>query len=244
MASSKLPVFPSVLRAGDMFPFPEGQQFEFKQSLFDKKKLVNTACAFLNTCGGYYIIGVWDDNKIIGITRNRVDETLLRIDQIIQEHRVVNTTTGDYITHKEMIGRAVPIEGTTNMLVVVQIESYDPSHIYVTNKDESHYVRLGASNMKCAGTLRDTAAVYVSEINSLKLRLHTAQDEVRAAVRAMKEITLKTHEHLERVLAEQRAVIELLHKSILEHKEDVEKRLARDRGGFGLCGWGLGMLGF
>ena len=243
MASSKLPVFPSVLRSGDMFPYPEGQQIEFKQSLFDKKKLVNTACAFLNTCGGYYIIGVWDDNKIVGVARNRVDETLLRIDQIIQEHRIINTTTGDYVTHKELMPRALPIEGTNSMLIVVQVESYDPSHIYVVTKDESHYVRLGASNMKCAGTLRDTAAVYVSEIASLKSKLHTAQDEARATVRTMKEVTLKTHAHLERVLAEQRAVIELLHKSILEHKQDVEKRLARDRWGGGLCGV-LGMFGF
>lgn len=233
MASSKLPTFPSILRVGDIFPHPEGQQIEFKRSLFDKKKLVNTACAFLNTCGGYYIIGVWDDNKIVGVLREKVDETLLRVDQIIQEHRIINTSTGDFITHKEMMAQAVPIEGTASMLVIVQIESYDPSHIYIT-KDESHYVRLGASNMKCTGTLRDTAAVYVNEIANLKAKLHNAQDESRATVRAMKEITIKTHEHLEKVLAEQRAVIELLHKSILEHKEDVEKRLERDR--VGPCG--------
>lgn len=241
MASSKLPVLPSILRSGDMFPYPEGQQIEFKRSLFDKKKLVNTACAFLNTCGGYYIIGVWDDNKIVGVLRDKVDETLLRVDQIIQEHRIVNTTTGDFITHKEMMARAIPIEETASMLVVVQIESYDPSHIYVVAKDASHYVRLGASNMKSAGSLKDTAAMYVNEIDNLKSKLNTAQNESRATVRTMKEITLKTHEHLERILAEQRAVIELLHKSILEHKEDVEKRLVRDRGGlYGLCG----VLGF
>ena len=242
MASSKLPVLPSAIRCGDMFPFPEGQQIEFKRSLFDKKKLVNTACAFLNTCGGYYIIGVWDDNKIVGVLRDKVDETLLRVDQIIQDHRIVNTTTGDFITHKEMMARAIPIEGTASMLVVVQIESYDPSHIYVT-KDASHYVRLGASNMKSVGSLKDTAAMYLQEIDSLKSRLHIAQNEARATVRTMKEVTLKTHEHLERILTEQREVILLLHKSILEHKEDVEKRLARDRSGFRLCGM-LDILGF
>jgi hypothetical protein len=218
MATSKLPVIPSTIRCGDMFPFPEGRQIEFKRSLFDKKKLVNTACAFLNTCGGYYIIGVWDDNNIVGVLRSKVDETLLRVDQIIQERRIVNTTTGDFITHREMIPRAVAIEGTTSMLVIIQIESYDPSHSYVVHKDEGHYVRLGASNMKYPGSLKGTAA---KEIDSLKSRLHSAH--------VIKEITLKTNRRLEKIIADHGDVLVLLHKSILEHKKDIEKRLAHNR---------------
>lgn len=212
-----------------MFPLPEGQQIEFKQSLFDKKKLVHTACAFLNTCGGYYIIGVWDDSKIVGVLRNKVDETLLRVDQIIQESRIVNTTTGDFITHKEIVARPIPIEGSTNMLVIVEVQSLDPTYTYVVAKGECHYVRLGASNMRYGGTLRDTAANYLSEIDSLRGKLRLAQDESRATIRAMKEITISSHAELERILKEQRAALELLHKSILDQKADAEKRVLRER---------------
>jgi hypothetical protein len=229
MAFSKLPLIPSTFKHGDMFPLPEGQQIEFKQSLFDKKKLVHTACAFLNTCGGYYIIGVWDDAKIVGVLRNKVDETLLRVDQIIQEHRIVNTTTGDFITHKEMMARSIPIEGSTSMIVVVEVQSFDPTHTYVVAKDQCHYVRLGASNMRYAGTLRDTAANYLSEIDSLKGKLRSAQDESRSVIRAMKELTIHSHAELGRILNEQRAALELLHKIILEQKVDAEKRMIRER---------------
>ncbi|HDI31791.1 MAG TPA: ATP-binding protein [Thermofilum sp.] len=48
-----------------------GERVEFKESLSDVKGIMETICAFLNSRGGYIIVGVDDSGHVKGIDIGR-----------------------------------------------------------------------------------------------------------------------------------------------------------------------------
>ena len=59
----------------------ESEILEFKLSLSEVRKIIETACAFANTRGGAIIIGVSDDGEIkgVGVGRKTIEDLVLRI---------------------------------------------------------------------------------------------------------------------------------------------------------------------
>jgi ATP-dependent DNA helicase RecG len=45
----------------------ENKKLEFKSAMVDNKKFAKTIVAFSNTSGGKFIIGISDDNFIVGV---------------------------------------------------------------------------------------------------------------------------------------------------------------------------------
>lgn len=45
----------------------EGTTVEFKRTVLDASKIARTIAAFANTAGGYLVVGVEDDKKIVGV---------------------------------------------------------------------------------------------------------------------------------------------------------------------------------
>jgi hypothetical protein len=96
------PLPPFVLH--EKFRLIEGQQVEFKQSMTlpAVPKMVQTVCGFLNSAGGWFIIGVRDNGDVIGVDRQTVDTALLEVDRIFHARLIVNTTTGETVTPAEV----------------------------------------------------------------------------------------------------------------------------------------------
>ncbi len=62
------------MKISDLVKQKENRQLEFKVELPAAEKLAKTACAFSNSQGGYLIIGVDDQNKVVGVDADKVVE--------------------------------------------------------------------------------------------------------------------------------------------------------------------------
>lgn len=105
--SPDLPSLPP-FALGALYPLLEGQQIEFKQSLQHPAsvlKMVDTICAFLNSAGGYFIVGVRDDGAVCGVPRSVVDDLLLSVDRLFHERLIINSTTGEALQPSEVHAR-------------------------------------------------------------------------------------------------------------------------------------------
>ena len=63
----------------DILKHKENRKLEFKRELPVPEKIAKTAIAFSNSQGGDFIIGVSDENEVIGIDENeltRLEETI------------------------------------------------------------------------------------------------------------------------------------------------------------------------
>ncbi|WP_395947037.1 RNA-binding domain-containing protein [Caedibacter taeniospiralis] len=62
------------MKISDLIKQKENRKLEFKVELPAAEKLAKTASAFSNSQGGYLIIGVDDQNKVVGVDADKVVE--------------------------------------------------------------------------------------------------------------------------------------------------------------------------
>jgi predicted HTH transcriptional regulator len=149
------------------FPYPEGIHFEFKSSFpaVDAKtntKLVETICAFLNTDGGYLIVGIKDDTReFLGVEVNKkLDAFFIRCDNIYHSNNIVHED-GTTISPGTVTAMTVPANGKTLCVVKATPE---PNQKYRLNSGEMYY-RLSASNFRLLAT-SDMITMRVSEFHT------------------------------------------------------------------------------
>ena len=134
------------------FPFAESQNFEYKECLniSFKDKILSTICAFLNSGGGYLILGVRDNLDICGIdpTPKELDCFLLKIDQIIHHSQIV-TCDNDNIPFKTIVTRIIKLS-TNRTLIIIKVSKLINS-LYKLS-DGSVYYRLNCSNYKVSSS--------------------------------------------------------------------------------------------
>jgi hypothetical protein len=167
MQLSGLPSLPTHFARLERFPFTEGLQFEFKESVspMNRDKTYQTVCAFLNSNGGYMVFGVTDSGVIRGVRRKNVDELLLRLDCITYNKLIIDTKTlappslHDICTQVIPLVSASTLKGTDviplvsatvtdeTFIVIVRALNPDPSHTFQLAGGET-YIRLNASNFK------------------------------------------------------------------------------------------------
>jgi hypothetical protein len=214
-----LPVLPTKFHHRHDFPFPESVTVECKSSLYDRFKMYETLCAFLNTMGGYFVIGVNDKGAMIGITRAEVDKSLLIVDCIVQTSRIINSMTGNVVSPTEITARAYPLEGSSSQwIIIVRAVSEHPNCIYIVAGSERHYFRLNASNYCSRGSLAGTELELRSEIVSLKHRIASQDIEYRKLLLKMKELLASHATAASMAAAELGTVVDYLSAKILREK--------------------------
>jgi predicted HTH transcriptional regulator len=57
----------------------ESQTVEFKRRFSSPEKIARELCAFANTEGGYLLLGVDDDRRIVGVESEKQDVELLTL---------------------------------------------------------------------------------------------------------------------------------------------------------------------
>ncbi len=184
--------FPDLINC-TKFPYPEGIHFEFKVSLnaVDAKsrtKLAETICAFLNTDGGYLIVGVRDsDRALLGVPINKtLDEFMLRVDNIYHSNHIVHED-GTTISPGTVTAMTVPV-GNKHLCVVKVCP--EPDQKYRLNSGEIYY-RLSASNFRLLATT-DTITLRVSEYtNHVFNKTREIKDDYQKLVKYTVEVEKK-----------------------------------------------------
>ncbi len=144
---SSIPQIPEDIASMRYAPFPEGQQVEYKESIWlPIWKVYQTLCAMLNEGGGHMVFGIRDhDLEIRGLFAQDkdIDRFVLSVDNIIHQGHII-TITGNRLTTKNLTIKVVPLEGRPRKIVIVTvIPSLFTSYML---RNGSIYNRLNASN--------------------------------------------------------------------------------------------------
>ncbi len=225
-----LPSLPIAFRKGDTCPLTEGQQIEYKETYARRMrtKMHETFCAFLNSAGGYFIIGVVDDTREIrGVPRSLVDIVLLDVDSVIHERTIVNTTTGLLVSSDALKASVCPIEGSEDVLIVVRVVSDDPSHVYVMNCGVRIF-RLNASNSKILTSDNNNVIALQNKISTLT-KTNALVIEANNLISTQLKGALIRCEETQVALGKAKGnldeAIDLLYTKILEEKMSAERSI-------------------
>lgn len=211
MTSQAIPLIPEDIGSLRYAPFPEGQQIEYKESIWlPIYKVYQTLCAMLNEGGGHMIFGIRDhDLEIRGLFTNdkEIDRFVLQIDNIIHQG-IILTITGNRLTTKNLIIKVCPLEGRSRKLVIVTvIPSLFTSYMM---RNGTMFNRLNASN-------RFTGKLNISKLDIQSQRTYQLIENVQAQY--MKQIG--------RIQEEQQILITVYKDMITKLQE--EKRLAETK---------------
>lgn len=212
----ELPVFPTTLSASKKFPYPEGEQWEYKAATLERIKLYKTICAMLNASGGYIVIGVRDDLTVcgIGLDPKKYDVLALQIDDIWHCSQIV-LDTGEHISPT-----AVKIEQKEVLdyrLAVITVVPEEGKKYKLKNGE--FWVRLSASNYCVAeNQLYEPHAVQ----NMIKQRETQILREARAAESRLKNEYSRMLRQFQQELTVRRRnetiLFDLLEAKILQEK--------------------------
>jgi predicted HTH transcriptional regulator len=219
------------------FPYPEGIHFEFKCSFRavdakTKTKLVETICAFLNTDGGYLIVGIQDDTReFLGIEINKkLDAFFIRCDNIYHNDHIVHED-GTAISPGTVTAFTVPANGKTLCVVKATPE---PGQKYRLNTGEMYY-RLSASNFHLLAK-SESITMRVSEFHhAIFNKTRQIKEDYQKLVRYTVEVEKKysddqiikesMSDHYKALMQKYEEATKLLHESILQQKKMKEEEL-------------------
>jgi predicted HTH transcriptional regulator len=218
-----LPEFPSNNELMEMnaFPYSEGYQWEFKENVPKSIELTTTVCAFLNTRGGYMVIGIRDkDLAICGIpessTLKHIDTLLLVCDDIYHQGLILHedgTRLPQSIVTAEL--RMLP-DGRRIVIICVKPEA---GKTYVRHCGRK-YIRLAASNYRMSVSRYYTENDLVQRERSI--RRHVMKEYSDLINGLYQEITCGADKGKE-LKCEVEHTQKLLHQKILDDKARVEK---------------------
>ena len=114
---------------------PEGKTLEFKRDLSSPRNILKTLVAFANTAGGCLLVGVDDQQQVVGVAQPLDEEERLGslIADSIAPRLVPNI---DLITH----------QGKNLVLIEVFPSGLRPHYLKAEGAEQGVYVRLGSSS--------------------------------------------------------------------------------------------------
>ena len=212
-----------------VFPYPEGQTLEFKETsiVSFKEKILVTLCAFLNSGGGHLVIGIKDTLEISGINvaPKLIDSFLLKLDSI-HHHSIIVTCDNEKIPHETIQTRTVSL--SENRLIIIIKATPTPFRSYKLN-DGSLWYRLTCSNYKISSIKvynqsqvmsliekerREVQSQYIEFLNALK---EDRQKENERTIQLQKEKDILEKEN--------KVLREIVYSRILLQKREAEDKM-------------------
>lgn len=187
MATQAVPQIPEDFASMRYAPFPEGQNVEYKESIWlPIWKVYQTLCAMLNEGGGHMMFGIKDqDLEIRGLFAQDkdIDRFVLSVDNIIHQGHII-TITGNRLTTKNLSIKVLPLEGRSRKIVIVTVTpSLFTSYML---RNGSIFNRLNASN-------RFSMKLNLNKVDVQSQRTYQLIENVQAQY--VKQIGRITEEH-------------------------------------------------
>jgi predicted HTH transcriptional regulator len=238
----------------DTFPYPESSWLEFKETVeAAKNKLIPTVCAFLNTEGGYLVVGVVDISlDLKGIRKTKeYDGLVLLVDNIYHTKNIISED-GNSVPIGHVSIKLIETATKAKLAVVTVLPGNGVKYKCLMPGRTSlytSYYRLNASNYNILNHIENK--IYTQE--DLNAALQVVRDKYQDKVYSEKEFrqtlwakTNKLQEKinkqaeqfqevlgaskeierkLEDILEERRKQDKLLMAMILEQKKKMEKIL-------------------
>jgi hypothetical protein len=228
-----LPTLPSDTELAKMetFPFPEGHQMEFKETLIAAEALARCVCAFLNGSGGYLILGVRDrDLNICGLycSEKDIDSFLLRCDNIFHQGLVLSEE--GYKLSPKSVSAQYKRFGERRLIIVRVVP--EPGIKYVCLNGLA-YVRLSASNYKIGADryyrdadvmlmqkkiLKQLNEDFTRTLTSLDQQVSTGHAKCKELEGDLQETTALLHT---KILHERAAFIQHMNQTTLRNESSV-----------------------
>lgn len=241
MDAISLPPIPP-LKYKTRFSYPEGSQFEFKASGKHIQKMYETICAFLNTGGGYFLIGINDSGIIDGIPFVDVDPILLNVDNIIHQNRIANFKTEDTITNSEISSKTFQVSPERYVVCIIVTPQTSDLYILKTSEHRESFFRLNASNIRTKTSIdvarfdyeerltkaRDELNVERNAHTALVFDMHKLTKQLKSVQKQVDDATFVAKSVREEAKSEREdaeVVLAMLHAHILENKEMWEREL-------------------
>jgi len=214
------------LRKMETFPYLEGYQFEYKQSLAPSKyqKMDETICAFLNSGGGYFIIGIVDltlEIQWVEYTCKEIDKILLRVDDIF--HRRTIHCDGEAVDPNCIQSKIVSkiVDGITKYLIIITVQ---PTSGKLYRCDDRIWYRLNASNFG----LIDKKMYNAVQVNTMVTQaIHRTQECYTAFVSNQMSTINKLEKRLVHAQKKDSGALDLLEVRILQEKATAEEMLRK-----------------
>lgn len=237
----KMQPFPDVATA-KVFPLPEGTHLELKEGccVYQFRKLMETVCGFLNSGGGYLVIGVCDDLTICGIKNVKdLDKFLLHIDTIYYQTAIcaVDMTP---VPFGAITAKTIPT-GAGNICVITVTRSEEKLY---QMKDGNIVYRLAASNVNSYIGQRIAQECTVEQVRSAEREkankersvmtanlIHLTQSNIELSL-SQEKLTLSMEKCTEALMD----TVKLLHETILHQKVAKEMEITREKRGW-FCLW-------
>ena len=216
--------FPN-LSSATRFPYPESDWLEFKrdvcrvQSMKDKQRIL---CAFLNSGGGYLVIGVIDTElTICGVDESVLDTFALQVDDIYHKQTIIHEDDSS------MLPGVIRVKGMyckDNKFILVVTCLPTPGKKYKCSDGEVYY-RLSASNYKFTSGQMSLSDVDIRGLIDKKLL--QAKKDIRKAKEDYDDLLQITRSHVKECSQLRSRVIEL--EITLERiKEEEEKKVQKE----------------
>jgi hypothetical protein len=238
----EIPPFPDI-SSHTHFPLPESNWMEYKETFprlkdcFEKQVLL-PVCGFLNSSGGYLVIGVVDADRFIkGVpTDKMMDAFMLKIDDIIR-HQYIRPSDDSYLLPENLKVSYVTTK-YDKTIVIVKVVPTPGKEYYCTKIGK--VVRLSASNLKISSLPQFNTEeeekimrivkkrMVASKCEKMRMR-YEHEFEVERLSKQLEYLVGKTKELEKNIQTEQeihqRTLVEL-EKRILQEKFQKEEELS------------------
>lgn len=219
-----LPPFPTQLDSTGLFPYPEGEQWEYKASTLETTKLHKTICSFLNARGGYIVVGITDNLRCVGVNKDakKYDTLALSIDNIRHYSAIVDESCGKISLETQIKLEQKELAGKTLLVVSIVPE---PGKRYKLMNGE-FWVRLNASNYcVCESKLYEKHTVLNLIAQKEADITARAADAEKRLVHSYTTMLRSVREDLSEYHKEVRILRSLLENKILQEKRQKEEKM-------------------
>ena len=184
----------------EKFKYSESNWLEFKENINSCpiEKIIETICAFLNTGGGYIIIGINDREKLVGIKSNSksIDTFKLLIDNHIANNTIIYQN--DEVIPNKYLSIVDIVNINKKKFILIKIIPQKNENYKLMNGDIIH--RLNASNRKIKTSKLMTESNFLSNIErnqqNIINKYNKIIQELNSEIKELKEKNIKNEKKI------------------------------------------------